>query len=323
VFAFYKTEKNFVFTTLSIPDFLHFGSVGFLMSAIWFAERVRWLKSFREADVICSRDALVLVQYLLLGRKILFEPHLRPTFVSTIVARRAYHVVTISQGLKDAYVARGVPSEHISVAPAGVDEHLFDTVPAQHEARAELGLSPAAHIVLYAGHLYPRKGADTLAEAAALIPEATFVFVGGAPDDIVTFKKRWGEGANIRIIGQVPHEKIPFYLRAADVLVIPNSGKDEDSAHFTSPLKLFEYMASGTPIVTSDVPSVREILPDDAASFVSADDAAALAAGIRATLADKALAEKRAQRACKVVGTYSWAARGRSILTAMNAPYAR
>lgn len=311
-FAFYRTEKNFLFTMLSVPDLLHFGSIGFLISAIWFSERVRWLKSFREADVICSRDALVLVQYLLLGRKIIFETHSRPSLVSKIVARHAYRVISISKGLKDAYLDVGIPAEKIIVAPAGVDEHLFDIVPVRDEARVQLGLPVSATIVLYAGHLYTRKGVDTLAEVAALVPEATFVFVGGIPDDIVAFKKRWGQCANIQIIGHLPHEKIPFYLRSADVLVIPNSGRDEDSARFTSPLKLFEYMASGTPIVASDLPSLREILDDRTARLVTADDPTAFAEGLRRVLAGEGVA--LALRARERVAAYSWNARARHIL---------
>lgn len=314
VFVFYKTEENFLFTMLSIPDFLHFGSIGFLISAIWFAERVRWLRSFREADVICSRDALVLVQYLLLGRKMIFEAHSPPSLISKIVARRVYRVVCISKGLRDAYIGAGVPRDKIIVAPAAVDEHFFDTVPHRDEACAQLGLPTKAIIVLYAGHLYPRKGADTLASAAALLPDIQFVFVGGASNDIAAFKEKWGSAANIKIIGHIPHEKIPFYLRAADVLVLPNSEKDEDAARFTSPLKLFEYMASGTPIVASNVPAVREVLDDRSACLVVPDDSAELAHGIEKTLTHPEESSARAKRALGLSSNYTWEKRAETIL---------
>ncbi|MFA5745041.1 MAG: glycosyltransferase family 4 protein [Candidatus Paceibacterota bacterium] len=314
VFAFYKTDKNFLFTMLSTPDFLHFGSIGFLISATWFAERVRWLKSFREADVICSRDALVLVQYLLLGRKIIFEAHSPPSLIFKIVARRAYRVVCISKGLMDAYIAAGVPSENIIIAPAAVDDHFFDNVPMRDDACIQLGLPISATIVLYTGHLYLRKGAGILASAATLLPNTSFFFVGGTEEDILSLKKRWGNEANIQIVGHVAHERVPFYMRAADVLILPNSGKDEDSARYTSPLKLFEYMASGKPIVASDLPSLREILSEKNAFLVEPDNPEALAEGIRYVLTHPEESKERAMQALEDVKFYTWKSRAKRML---------
>lgn len=313
-FAYYGVEKLFTLTTLPVLDLLHFGGIGFFFSAVWFSEKARWLKSFWEADIVYSRDALVLVQYLLLGRKLVFEAHARPSLVSAFVAQYAYRIVVISQGLRDAYAAAGVAREKIIVAPDAVDEHLFDTAPEREEARRSLGLPLDAQIALYAGHLYARKGADTLAAAAAHLPSTQVVFVGGASDDIALFQKRWGEEGNIKIVGHVTHEKIPLYLRAADVLVLPNSGRDEDSARFTSPMKLFEYMASGTPIVASRVPAIQEVLSEASARLVPPDDPVALVRGIEAALAHAEDSEARAQVA-KTESTHrTWQARAEAIL---------
>jgi glycosyltransferase involved in cell wall biosynthesis len=316
-FVYYGAQRNFKMTTVRVPDFLFLGPLGFLLSTVWFAERIRWMRSFRNADVVCSRDALLLVQYALLGKKLVFETHARPSVVSVFVARHAHRVISISKGLKDAYVARGVAPERIVVAPAAVDEHLFDTFPGRGEARAQLGLAASASIVLYAGHLYPRKGAETLAKAAALIPEAHIIFVGGAPEDLAAFRARWDKTSNIQSVGHVPHEKIPLYLRAADLLVVPNSAKDDDAARFTSPMKLFEYMLSGTPIVTSDVPAVREILDGTMAVFVAPDDATALAKGIQESLSEPEKARERARLARVKVGEYTWSSRAHIMRAAL------
>ncbi len=315
-FAYYGVPDNlFKIVTLRVPDLIGYGRLGFLVSSIWFSERVRWLRSFWTADIIYSRDALVLVQYLLLGRELVFEAHAKPSFVARIVARHAHRVVVISQALREAYTAAGVSAERIIVAPDAVDEHLFDAVPAKTEAREILGLPLVQHLVIYTGHLYARKGADTLAEAASRIPEALFVFVGGTIEDIARFKGRWGSQENIRIIGHVAPERVPFYLRAADVLVIPNSGKNEDTARFASPMKLFEYMASGTPIVASNVPSIREVLGDQEALFVDADDAAALVNGITSVFTHEKEAHEKADSAQRKTREYTWGERVRHILT--------
>lgn len=313
-FEYYHADRCFAITTVPVPDFLKYGVLGFLISTVWFAEKVRWYGSFRSATIVYSRDALVLVQYLLLGRTVVFESHARPTFVSTVVARRAHRVVVISKGLASAYETVGVDSRKIIIAPDAVDEHLFDAIPSKDKSRSAVGLTESTPIVLYAGHLYERKGAGTLAAAAALVPEATFVFVGGAPEDVAAFRDRWGGANNVRIIGHMPFEKIPLYLRAADVLVLPNSGKDDDSARFTSPMKLFEYMASGTPIVASRVPAVEEILTDSEAIFVAPDDPGALANGLRAVFRDPEAADQRAQAARTKVREYSWSGRAHTIL---------
>ena len=317
-FTYYGVPDTFFkVVTLHVPDLIRYGQLGFLVSSIWFSERARWSKSFWTADIIYSRDALVLVQYLLLGRKLVFEAHAKPSFVARIVAQHAHRVVVISHSLRGVYVAAGIPPERIIVAPDAVDEHLFDTVPEKNEAREILGLPSAQHIVIYTGHLYARKGADTLAEAASNIPEALFVFVGGIVEDLARFKKRWGSQENIRIVGHVAPERVPSYLRAADVLVIPNSGRSEDTARFASPMKLFEYMASGAPILASDVPAIREILGESEAAFVRPDDPAALAARIRAVLADDPAAQERAQAAERKARDYTWEKRAARVLAAL------
>lgn len=313
-YTYYGVQKNFKLTQVATPDYVRFGSLGFLISAIWFSEKARWLRSFWSADVVYSRDALVLIQYVLLGRPLVFEAHAAPTFISAFVARHARCVVVISHGLKVAYGKAGVKSEKIRVAPDAVDEHLFATAPARTEARAMLGFAADARIALYAGHLYERKGAGVLAASAALQPETQFIFIGGAGPELAQFKQKWGSVANIRILGHVPHEQVPQYLRAADVLVLPNSGNNADSARYTSPMKLFEYMASGTPIVASDVPAIREVLDTNTACLVYPDDSDALARGIQETLSLGELAIARAEKARMSIESFTWRKRAEAIL---------
>src|SRR3989344_48411 len=82
-FSYYGVKKNFTLTTLNAPDWVgKLGSFGFVFSALWFSEAARWRKSFWMADVIYSRDALVLFQYILLGRKLVYEAHTKPTVIS-------------------------------------------------------------------------------------------------------------------------------------------------------------------------------------------------------------------------------------------------
>ena len=160
----------------------------------------------------------------------------------------------------------------------------------------------ARPLVGYAGHLYAWKGVDVLLEALAALPEVDGLIVGGherEPD--LARVKALAERCGIAGPGDVhrPRRRRRRCRRSsarADVLVLPNPAS-AISTRFTSPLKLFEYMAAGRPIVASDLPAIREVLtPTSNAVLVAPGDAAALAAGIRRVLADPALAARLAGR---------------------------
>jgi glycosyltransferase involved in cell wall biosynthesis len=173
-------------------------------------------------------------------------------------------------------------------------------------------------IVLYAGHLYERKGAFVVGEAAPLLDDDTLVlFVGGTEDEIPDFTNRYGSDSHVRILGPKPHADIPYYLCAADVLVLPNSAKDADARLYTSPMKLFEYMASGTPIIASDVPSVREILNEQTAYFFAPDDPRALAESVLRVLLHKEEADEKVCSAKKIVAVHTWEKRAKNIMNAL------
>lgn len=219
-------------------------------------------------------------------------------------------------GLKAFYQQQGVLGSRMIVCPDGVNLERFAITESRHECRVKLSLPQDKKIALYAGHLYARKGAHVLAEAAKNLPsDALCVFVGGTAKDITEFTKQYRASENVLIVGHKPHDDIPYYLRAADVLVLPNSAKDDDARLYTSPMKLFEYMASGTPIIASDVPSLREVLNSDNALFVPPDDSALLADGIKMLLGDEKLAHDIASRAKNDVTLYTWGARAQKIMT--------
>ncbi len=312
-FAYYGVATRFVVTTLRMPDLIRFGRVGFVLAQIWFSERARLQRAFWKADIIYSRDAFVLLQYLLLGRRLVYEGHTAPTHISRFVARRAYRVVCISRGLRDAYVAAGVRPEYIIVAPDGIDCEAFANPEPQAAARMRLGLPREGKIVMYIGRLDGWKGTQTLLDAAALLPtEVHIVMIGGEPDQVASLRSKY---PGVSFLGYRPMKELPNNQAAADVLVLPNTATDETSALYTSPMKLFSYMASGRPIVASDLPSIREVLDEGAAYIVAPDDAQALAHGIAKALCDDGT---RPAHAAELVQRYSWDARAQGILSALS-----
>lgn len=164
----------------------------------------------------------------------------------------------------------------------------------------------------------PWKGAGTLHGAAALLGEKYLVvFVGSKPHHVAYFKSLYPERSNVQYEGHQPHSRIPLYLRAADVLVLPNSALVEVSRISTSPMKLFEYMASGTPIVASDIPSIREVLDEKLAVLVSADDVSALSEGIQKLFLTPGLGQDISRAAQEYASQHTWDARAKGILAAI------
>ena len=126
-------------------------------------------------------------------------------------------------------------------------------------------------------------------------------------------------GSRVHVIGFQPREQIPGLLMSSDVLVLPNSAKPKISSHYTSPLKLFQYMASGVPIVASDLPSIREILTDEMVFWFTPDDARSLAQQITYVLERKEESRQQAALAREAVKKYTWDARTDAILAHINA----
>ena len=121
-------------------------------------------------------------------------------------------------------------------------------------------------IVGYTGHLYPGKGMEILGDLAHLCPWADFHVVGGWPEDIAFWKNCFERETNIFFHGHVPPSEVPRFIRAFDVLLAPYQsvvtlhGGVGDNAQWVCPLKVFDYMAAGKPIICSDHPVLREIL---------------------------------------------------------------
>jgi glycosyltransferase involved in cell wall biosynthesis len=274
-----------------------------------------WLLFHRQrGDIVLSNEPfpLLLASYL---TPTLFEVHVSPAghgWFYRAVFHRALLALPINEWNARFAELNGMPRERVLVSRSAVDIELFREVD-KGKAREQLGLGDE-RIALYTGHLYAWKGAETLAKAAELAPEIMSMFVGGTAVDIERFKKEHGGVPNIRIIGSVPHSRVPLWQSAADVLVLPNSAAAEISLRFTSPMKLFEYAASGRPIVASDLPSIREVLTDESAYFATPDDPASFSETLRRVLTNPEEAGKKAIAARHIAEEHTWRARTARIL---------
>lgn len=319
-YVYYGVRPLFDIRRLFCLDALALGfweGVGFWIGNISFALSALVSVWREKPDIVYTRDVVSAFLLPFVHPRVFYEIHslsMSPGATFHFIWRRVHGLVVISNGLKADLVAWGVPEQRIAVIRDGVDIDRFTLEASQADCRKALGLPSDESLIVYTGHLYAWKGADTLARAAALLPENIRVYlVGGTAEDIARFRTMH-HAQNLVIVGHRPSAEMPLWGRAADLLVLPNSGKEKISTHYTSPLKLFEYMASGTPMVVSDLPSMRELLGEGDAVFFSPDNDKELAERIQDALKRLTELRVRAQELRNRSSDYSWQNRGRRIL---------
>lgn len=174
----------------------------------------------------------------------------------------------------------------------------------------------AARHIIYAGSFFPWKGVAELIEASAQLPGCTLTLIGGDAARIAEMRAAAKPGgAELVFIGHLPHAEVMTRLAGACIAVLPN--RDDTDSAFTSPIKLFEYMAADCAIVASDLPSLREILAEDEAAWFKAGDATALAAAIRRLADSPELAAKLGEAARARSVEFTWDARARRLMAVL------
>jgi glycosyltransferase involved in cell wall biosynthesis len=238
--------------------------------------------------------------------------HDEPPSAARQSLRRLDAIVTISDALRRDVVQLVGDPNRVVVEHDGVDLSRVSRL-TREAARNQLGLTDVAGpLVVYTGRAIAGKGVDVLLEAAPRIAElaGAVVIVGRV------YEPEYLQHASdaVRFVGFVPPAAVADYLAAADVLVLPTT-PSLPYAEYTSPLKLFEYMAAERPIVASDLPVLREVLRDgENALLYPPDDATALASAVERAWSDASLAQRLAAKALEDVDTYSWDSRAKRIV---------
>lgn len=257
-----------------------------------------------------------------------FEIHLQPTGAFGPAWHRAFallrgrkRLASITRALVDVLERRHhirFKADEVVIAPNGVELERFASLPDPVTARRALNLPPAP-TVMCTGHLYAGRGADLFLALAKELPQAHFVWVGGRPADVETWKAR-AESENVTFTGFIPNSDLPLYQSAADILLMPysrsimGSSGSADSASVASPMKMFEYMAAGRAIVTADLPVIREVLNEKNAVFCEPDEVGQWKVEIEKLLADEPRRRSLGGQARQDVQGYTWLARAERVL---------
>ncbi|RJQ31650.1 glycosyltransferase [Candidatus Parcubacteria bacterium] len=275
-----------------------------------------------DADIIYSRDEFSLFLISLFKKNVFLELHTFPNsklFLYKFLFRRTKKIIVITEYLKGLLIKKlNIDPVKIQINSDGIDLQQFSVDLSKMECRNKLHLPRNKNIIIYCGQLFKWKGVYILSETLKfLTDDDLIVFVGGMEYDVDRLKDFIKDKnlKNILLLGHKQPTEIPFYLKAADVAVLPNSAQSDISKFYTSPMKLFEYMAAKIPIVASDLPSIREILNKSNSVLVRPDDPESLASGIKKALAGRELTSKKVFQAYNDVQKYTWEKRAGRILT--------
>jgi glycosyltransferase involved in cell wall biosynthesis len=293
---------------------------------------IRGLLVSGRADLIISRNLYAAYLIGVVARRALvFETHdietgIRGFIQKSILRCPRVRIVCISRQLLEAL-------SEMHGAPVGPSQVLHDAAPAgmipvpAERRRAMLeDMVPevpreARCVCGYFGHLYPGRGIEVIEAMANKRPDLFFLVVGGREEDVNARRKK-NTVANLIFLGHVPHHLALQLEKCVDILLMPYQQNvsvgvaGRDTARWMSPMKMFEYMATGVPIISSDLPVLREILRDgENALLVPPDDPDVWISSIDRLFNDVNLGKRIALAAySEYLACYTWERRAQALI---------
>lgn len=283
-----------------------------------------------QCEMIYTRAIWAACIGLLMNMPVIYEVHDIPggkigsrLFRSFLNSRKKKLTVMITRVLQERIEERfGIKftDKDSVVAPDGVDLERYSGLPGAIECRKRLGFNERITAV-YTGGFYPGRGVDLLFKLAIEFPQVQFIWIGGEKDTIAYWNDKIKDSAvtNIILAGFIPNKDLPLYQGAADILLMPFGKKVSvsgggNTAEICSPMKMFEYMAAGRAILSSDLPVLHEVLNESNAMFYKAEDFEDLRRQFSVLLADPTRRNAIARKAAQDVTAYEWKTRMNHIM---------
>lgn len=232
-------------------------------------------------------------------------------------------VIVTNRPFYDFLIKRDVEKRKVLLATNATEEVFFkkrDRV----KARIKLNLPKSKKIILLLGTKSEDRGTYLFLKAAekmAADSSVLFLLVGKADDEQeITKLKRYflkHRTNNVIDLGFQPHRLVPWFLAAANLLVIPFSRRGKIAPKHLSPLKVYEYMASRRPIIAADLPGLKEVFPEETAIFFKNNQVNSLVEKIDMVLENDALAKRVIAKAYRLVAGNTWTNRAKKIIDFM------
>ncbi len=320
---FYGLRIDISVRVLPALPLYHTGRLWFFLSSLSFmlsSTFYLWYqKLFGKKAMIYTVDlsTFSFANLVISGMPVYIEVHdAKPKNIASRIffARVAGVIVTnpyIKEQLQKTF---GTPQSKFRIEQNGVDASWFQKNIPKNEARTRVGIAQDGNVALYMGRFYEWKNLGILAETAVLSPDIEWYVVGGSQ---VQFKKVTGISSlpeNLHIAGECPTTDVPLWLRAADTLLILGTLKTRQSSHYTTPMKIYEYMAMERPIVASGTPALKSNIKGEALFYVP-DDPENLVEQTRKAIEGGAEVEHMIQKAHSTAQTHTWAKRAERIRT--------
>jgi glycosyltransferase involved in cell wall biosynthesis len=280
----------------------------------------------REPDVVYTRSPALLPALLKTGVPVVLELHQLPRVARHLFVEECNacaRVACLTSPMRDALLRWGVEASKLIVEGDAVDLDRFENLPSPAKARSKWNLKTDRLVVGYVGRLTTlgqETGVATLLQAlaAAKGSKRFFGFVVGGPEADKaryekTAKKLGLTEDDVLFAGEIPAVDVPASLRACDVLAMPFPDLPHYRTHM-SPLKMFEYMAADRPLLTTDLPTVRDVLDEKTAVFCRPGDPADFLQALRWIADHPDDAAKRAAAAAALVKRHTWQERMSRIL---------
>jgi glycosyltransferase involved in cell wall biosynthesis len=243
----------------------------------------------KSTKIVHTRDWNFVKAAIKKGIPAIYEQHHHEDkkFEPEIVRNPLFQIaVTVANTVRNSMIQNGMPPEKVIKLHNGFNQ-LFPARQAENAQnwRQQLLTDGRQYLAVYAGGLYQFKGVDMLVDVAEKLPDVQFAIAGGDSSQVTAYQElaKSKQVNNIKFLGYLPQNQLASLLQAADVLTHPHCLTE--AATFTSPLKFFDYMASGTPIVATEIPSLLEFKSGNiAATWCAPDHPHQFAESIQASL---------------------------------------
>jgi glycosyltransferase involved in cell wall biosynthesis len=311
-YKYYGSVKNFSLITIKKSN-NYIGSIKYIITVLFM------FKNDKDTFVY-GRNTLVLFLLSLVRANVAYEVHAIPSnkfrkLIERIIfnQKKFKKLIVISKALKKDYlqIFPDLKSSDIVVAHDGADLPKKKMVQRIVIKTFKVG---------YVGHLYQGRGIEIIIQLAKNFPEIEFSVVGGLDKDVKFWLKETAEINNIKFHGHVSHSALGEFYRIFDIMLAPYQiginqcdGKS-DTSRWMSPMKIFEYMSYSKPIISSDIPVLREVLNESNSILVAPSDIKAWTMAIK-TLKCQVKRKNLGTRArSDLLKYYTWDKRAQLIL---------